>query len=76
MYLYNSLIFPRDSLHSQEFFDSRTAVEAAETALLGASVGKIRLVVDGHTVDVDGTIVFTSAMIKWIYLCSSHAKGE
>ena len=76
MHLHIHLVFPRDGLHSQEFFDSRTAVEAAETALLGASVRKIRLVVHGHTVDVDGTIVFTSAMIKRIYFFFSHAKEE
>ena len=51
------LIFPRNSLHSQEFLDSRAAVKTAETAHLGAAVGEIRLVVDGHTVDVDGSIV-------------------
>ena len=55
LYLY--LIFPRDSLHSQEFLDSRTAIEAAETAHLGAAVGEVRLVMDGHTVYVDRTVI-------------------
>ncbi len=57
MQLYLYLIFPRDSLHSQEFLNSRTSIEAAETAHLGAAVGEIRLVVDSHIVDVDGTVV-------------------
>lgn len=57
MHLYLYLIFPRDSLHSQELLDSRTSIEAAEAAHLGAAVGKIRLVVDGHVVDVDSTVM-------------------
>lgn len=55
MQLYLYLIFPGDSLHSQEFLDSRTSIEAAEPAHLGAAVWEIRLVVDSHIVDVDGT---------------------
>ena len=55
MQLYLHLVFPRDSLHSQEFLEPCTSIEAAKTAHLGAAVGKIRLVVDGHIVDVDGT---------------------
>ena len=51
------LIFPSDSLHSQELFNACTSIEAAETAHLGAAVREIRLVVDGHVVDVDGTII-------------------
>ena len=57
MQLYLHLIFPCDSLHSQEFLEARSSVEAAETAHLGAAVGEIRLVVDGHIVDVDGTVI-------------------
>lgn len=57
MHLRIYLIFPRDSFHSQELFDSRTAVEAAEATLFGAAVGEIGLVVDGHAVDVDGAVV-------------------
>ena len=55
MQLYLHLVFPRDSLHSQEFLEPCTSIEAAKTAHLGAAVGEIRLVVDGHIVDVDGT---------------------
>ena len=62
-YLHIYLIFPRNSLHPQKFLDSRTAVEAAKTAHLSAAMWKIRFVVDGHTVDVDGTN-FTSANAK------------
>ena len=51
------LIFPSDSLHPQEFLDACTSIEAAETAHLGAAVGEIRLVVDGHVVDVYGTVI-------------------
>lgn len=51
------LIFPGNSLHSQKFLESRTSVEATETTHLGTAVRKIRLVVDGHTVDVDGTVI-------------------
>ena len=51
------LIFPCDGLHSQEFLDSRTSIEAAETAHLGAAVGEIGLVVHGHVVDVDGAVI-------------------
>ena len=50
------LIFPGNSLHSQEFLDACTSIEAAETAHLGAAVGEIGLVVHGHIVDVDGTV--------------------
>ena len=57
MYIHTHLIFPSDSLHPQELFNSRTAIEAAETAHLGAAMGKIRLIVNGHTVDMDGTII-------------------
>ena len=58
------LIFPRNSLHSQKLLDTRTAVKAAETAHLGATVGEIRLVVDGHTVDVDGTVISRQQMLS------------
>ena len=57
MELYLYLIFPRDSLHSQKFLESRTSIEAAETAHLGATMGEIRLVMDGHIVDMDGTVI-------------------
>ena len=72
-HLYIHLIFPRNSLHPQKFLDTRTAVEAAKTAHFGAAMWEIRFVVDGHTVDVDGTIILRQQMLSDHTLFSSHA---
>ena len=80
MHQYIYLIFPRNSLHSQELLDSRTSIEAAETAHLGAAVGEIRLVVDGHVVDVDGTVIYVSkatANVPFLQSCKrSRERNE
>lgn len=56
------LVCPSYSLQPQEFLDSSTATKSAETALLGATVGEVWFIVDGHVVDVDGTIFVSAGM--------------
>ena len=49
-------IQPSNSLRAQELFKARGSVEPAEAASLVTAVGKDRLVVDGHGIDVDGPV--------------------
>ena len=51
---------PSNALDPQELLDARRAVEAPPSALLGATVREVGLVVDGAIVDVYSAIFVNS----------------
>jgi hypothetical protein len=61
---WHNLVFVRYRLQPRELFDAPVSVEATEAAGFGAAVGKCPFVVDGHGVDVYGSVTMVSSLLS------------